>query len=337
MAPLDPIWVQNGNYSATEDRMLLAALTGARHFVDLAPQAAPLLSAGGGHGVVGATDLAVSQNGTPNMTVQVAAGVAFIRGTQQANQGVYLGGNDAAYSVAIAAANATNPRKDLIVARITDTDYGAGASALVIEAVTGTAAGSPAEPTPPENSLVLALVDVPANDTAIGNAQITDRRTRANGLGGILPCLSTTRPNPATAGMVIYELDTGILALHNGTTWIRLTGSEATTAGTTALTTSFAAAASVTLPAGRWTVIGKGWFNWASSSPGEQFDAELWDGSTQRDRAVHTSTIGTGQTPFSLLWTVTLASPLTVSLRVKTSGLDGTINVENVKLSALPG
>jgi hypothetical protein len=54
------------------------------------------VTAGGGHGVVGAGDLAVTQNGTPNMSVNVAAGRAFIRGTETGslNQGVYSFFND---------------------------------------------------------------------------------------------------------------------------------------------------------------------------------------------------------------------------------------------------
>lgn len=228
MTARDLIWAQDGSYSATEDRQALAALFGARLFTDLAPQAAALVSAGGGHGVVGANDLLVTQNGTPNMTVLVAAGQCVIRGTQQGDQGVYIGANDASFSVAIAAADGTNARKDLIVARATDTDYGAGATALVIEAVTGTAAGSPSEPVPPENSLVIALVDVPAGDTAIGSAQITDRRTRAYALGGVAVCTSTTRPNPVTEGQVIYEIDTNRLYVYDGAAWkfLRHTGNE---------------------------------------------------------------------------------------------------------------
>jgi hypothetical protein len=67
--------------------------------------------------------------------------------------------------------------------------------------VTGTPAPSPSEPAAPANSWVLAMVDVPALDTAITNSQITDRRTtqtgqfgRAASLGGVITCTSATRP-----------------------------------------------------------------------------------------------------------------------------------------------
>jgi len=131
----------------------------------------------GGGGVLDAGDLKVAENGTPNLSVNVAAGRILIPGTESSFQGTYFAENRSTLNVAIAAADATNPRKDLVVAKVQDAAYSGVTNAWSLVVVTGTPAPSPAEPAVPANAMVLALVDVPANDTAITNSQITDRRT----------------------------------------------------------------------------------------------------------------------------------------------------------------
>lgn len=127
-------------------------------------------------GVLHPGDLKVTQNGTPNLSVNVAAGEVLIAGTESSFQGVYYAENRSTLNLAIAAADATNPRKDLVVAKVEDAFYSGVTNAWSLAVVTGTPAPSPAEPAVPANALVLALVDVPALDTAITNSQITDRR-----------------------------------------------------------------------------------------------------------------------------------------------------------------
>jgi hypothetical protein len=128
-------------------------------------------------GVYAAGDLAVTQkSGTPDMSVDVAAGRILIKGTEATYQGTYFAENDNVLNVGIVAADATNPRKDLIILRVQDAVYSGATNDITIEAVTGTPAGSPVEPTLPANSFELAMIDVPANDPSIENAQITDRR-----------------------------------------------------------------------------------------------------------------------------------------------------------------
>lgn len=72
----------------------------------------------------------------------------------------------AAADVTITAADATNPRIDLIVVN--------SAGALAVRA--GTAAAAPKPPVRTANDVVIAFVYVPANDTAIGTTQIIDKR-----------------------------------------------------------------------------------------------------------------------------------------------------------------
>jgi hypothetical protein len=114
-----------------------------------------IVAGSAGTGVI--TGCAVAAQGSPDMTVAVAAGTVRVAG---------------AAAVAVAAGNvaitadATNPRFALVVVD------GAGAKS----AVAGTADPDPLVPDLPANSVALATIWVEANDTAIGATQITDKR-----------------------------------------------------------------------------------------------------------------------------------------------------------------
>lgn len=151
-------------------------------------------------GLVGPADLQVSAQSTPNMSVQVAAGRAWMLGTQASNvsggdwstQAGYFGINDAPLTVTISAANATNPRIDLIVAYVQDSFYSGSNNQLLIGVVTGTAAPSPSAPAAPSNALALAQVAVAANATSITNSNITNTAGLLSvARGGILPVTAT--------------------------------------------------------------------------------------------------------------------------------------------------
>jgi hypothetical protein len=190
-------------YNAREYRRLLYDLLG----YDLTQT--PGIGAGG---IFKANSLKVQERSTPNNSVDVLSGGCIVRGSQNANQGVYFVYNDATVNVPMSVGNATNPRKDVVGVQIQDVEYGAGAHSAAITVLTGTPASSPAEPTRPANWLDLALVDVPANDTAFTNSQITDRRRLLGAAGGVIICTSTTRPSVNLyKGMTIYETDTNRL------------------------------------------------------------------------------------------------------------------------------
>jgi len=166
------------------------------------------------HGIVRATDFEVTQNGTPNMSVNVAAGGAFIRGTQNANQGAYHVWNDGTVNLSISAADATNGRRDLVIAQVRDSYYSGATDDARITVVTGTPAASPADPSLASfpNALVLARITVAAGDTAINTADITDLRTIANQSGKI-PTFSTTTARdiaiPVPVEGQVYYLNSG--------------------------------------------------------------------------------------------------------------------------------
>lgn len=136
-------------------------------------------------GVLGANDLKVTVSS--GLTVSAAAGRAVVAGTESATQGAYFADARTATLVTLATANAVNPRIDLIVVRVRDSAYSGlvANDGVTIEAVTGTAAASPAAPATPANSIVLARVAVAANATTLVAGNITDYRTFHVRPGGI--------------------------------------------------------------------------------------------------------------------------------------------------------
>jgi len=166
-------------------------------------------------GVVLTGDLAVVQNGTPNMSVNVAAGTAVIDGTENSvTQGSYICTNDAVVNLAIAASDPTNPRNDLIVAKVQDAAYSGATNLWSLAVVTGTPAGSPVDPATPLNAIILARVRVNATVTTIVNANITDLRPFVHG-----------SISPGAGGFTLWDstgalknavwTDAGVMALRN--------------------------------------------------------------------------------------------------------------------------
>lgn len=203
-----PIFIQGNSHPAEETRLMLAGMLGSV----TGSFAGGVAASDPAHGVVRATDLAVTQNGTPNMSVNVAAGGCFIRGTQSANQGAYHLWNDGTLNVGLLGSDATNPRRDLIVAQVRDLNYSGALKDALITVVTGTPAASPSDPAVPANSLVLARIAVGAGVSSILTANITDLRPVAN-IAGKMPTFttaalaSTAIPSPVDGQA--YYLNTG--------------------------------------------------------------------------------------------------------------------------------
>jgi hypothetical protein len=211
MAEKQASYIQASSHPADTDRLVLEGL--------MNPAGAPVSGALFGVGSA-AGDLLVVQNGTPNMSVNVGAGHVWIDGTESATQGVYHGYNDATKNLVVAASDPTNPRKDLVVAKVQDAAYSGAVNAWTLAVVTGTPAASPAEPTVPANAVVLAMISVAALATTVTNANITDRRRRASALGGVVVCTSTTRPTTGLyEGLTIYETDTDRVLYYDGAAW----------------------------------------------------------------------------------------------------------------------
>jgi hypothetical protein len=133
-------------------------------------------------GICGAGEYAVAQSGTPAMSVQVAAGRAWVAGGYVSppsgftwtTQGMYSVFNDAAVTLTIATSNPTNPRIDVVYLQVQDSFYSGGTDAAILGVVTGTPAPSPTVPAIPTNAISLANIAVAANATTIVNANITN-------------------------------------------------------------------------------------------------------------------------------------------------------------------
>lgn len=129
---------------------------------------------------------AVTTAGT-NLTLDVAKGAVLSNGALLA---VTAG------TVTIGTADATNPRIDLVVV----------SSAGTKSVRAGTAAASPKPPVRTANDVVLAMVYVPANDTAIATNQITDKRVLRT-QGPIVIYKTTTAETTNTTAAAIHLLN----------------------------------------------------------------------------------------------------------------------------------
>jgi len=188
-----PSWLQNGSHPAENDRLTTQALYATT-------------------GTIGSTSLAVTQNGTPNMSVNIAVGWAAIVGTSTTTQGTYVSYNDAVVNAAIATAPATNSRIDLVCLTVNDAYYSGSTNNIVVNVVTGTAAASPVAPATPANSIALAQVLVGTSVTSILTANITDVRVQTTtnlpvvSLTGTQTLTNKTLTSPVINGGVVTSL-----------------------------------------------------------------------------------------------------------------------------------
>lgn len=119
----------------------------------------------------------------------------------------------------LTAANPSNPRKDIVVARVYDDDVDlSGQRAVVTEYIVGTPAGSPSEPPLPGGAVKLAVIDVPANNTAGSTLTETWPYTVAN--GGVLPTRSATElPAVPNESQYVDRQDLDQLMRYSGSAW----------------------------------------------------------------------------------------------------------------------
>lgn len=145
--------------STVVNQVVLPAVTQESIFDDsISP---PNAQAGGGYVVGNASELQVQAQNTPDMTVKVTSGIGYnAKGSRFAV--------DPIVSITITAADATNPRNDIIV--IDENGIG--------QVRTGTPANPANDPTLNAGDLVLARVQVAANATTITGGNIFDLRNR---------------------------------------------------------------------------------------------------------------------------------------------------------------
>jgi hypothetical protein len=125
----------------------------------------------------------VAPMASPSLSLQVYPGTGII---SRASQAVYQAYLDAGIvNPRCADADPTNPRLDLIVARVEDAAIGDSFTRAQIQVITGTPAGAPVLPPLPAGAIPLASARVNALATTITSANITDLRKSAGLQGAI--------------------------------------------------------------------------------------------------------------------------------------------------------
>lgn len=208
-----PAYLQDSSHGAALFRQALTSLFGLS-------QPGTLAASDGGVTNVG--DLDVTQNGTPNMSVNVAGGSCWIPQTNAANGGLYFGLNDGTVNLAISAADLTDPRIDTVVATVNDAAYSGATNNWVLQVLTGTPTSGATlsnlsgKAALTESSIVLGYVLVPADASTIVTADIDNVQTPVSLLSplrGVLigeeGALTSATPPPATTGA--YYLQCGTL------------------------------------------------------------------------------------------------------------------------------
>lgn len=122
-----------------------------------------------------ASGFKVAQHSTPNLTLDVSSGRAWVSGDDVTNQGTYMVWNDATFTTGNLTVPASGTYHHRVVLQIQDklengtwTGYQAA-----ITVIADTGGGLPAEP---NSAITLATVDVPSGSATITNSMINDYR-----------------------------------------------------------------------------------------------------------------------------------------------------------------
>lgn len=152
----------------------------------------------------------------------------------------------------------------------------------------------------------------------------------------VIVCTSGTRPSAPIEGMIIYETDTDRLGAYNGTTWVPVAAAlHEAPGGWTAGTAYSALTPSLTLPAGNWVVQAKGHFA-ISTATARQYDVQLWNSTSGAELDAAGAKAGIdANMPWALMAPLATTASATVQVRAKTSAVDGTQLLVNVRLWAV--
>ena len=166
--------------------------------------------------------------GTPTTTVTATSTTwtcnthaGIIDGETAAIAGPYAYAVNTAQTGSVTAANATNPRVDIVYAQVSDPAESDGSSvpSVVIAYLAGTAAPAPVAPATPARSMVLAQINVPVSGG--GSPTVTWVAPTLTAAGGIIPVASSTERDALTAyeGLTVYRMDTNVLESYSGSAW----------------------------------------------------------------------------------------------------------------------
>jgi hypothetical protein len=161
-----------------------------------------------------------------NMSVDVAAGRAVIKGDDEANQGSYRVISTATENLPIGARPGSDSRIDLVVARVRDAAVTGGVSSdWILEVIPGTVAAAPVVPAVPATAIPLAEITVTSATLSITATEITkDRRSAAQNAAYVAKAGSTM------AGLL--TLDAGLASTLMRAITVSVPTGESTTSTT---------------------------------------------------------------------------------------------------------
>lgn len=141
-------------------------------------------------------------------TWTLAPCAAMIDPGASTHQGMYGWASDANVTGAVTAADATNPRKDIVYIQVNDSSAGdgSGATTAPVLYLAGTPGVTPSAPALPARSFLLGTITVPQSGG--GSPAVALNQVFYVAAGGRLPVFSTTdRPSSPYAGQEIVRLD----------------------------------------------------------------------------------------------------------------------------------
>jgi hypothetical protein len=204
--------MQAGSYPARNDRLALTALLAYPGF--LADEATPMRIRQGVKPSYTNYQMKVRAAATPNMTVIVSAGFAFVDQHDTGGTGTYVCVNDADTILTVQPAGGAGQfRKDTVVASAYDQEYAGAVSEWRLEIIQGpyaASAGATVRGTLPANAQILADLAIGPSQTSVAAANITDVRNYSVALGGIVPVGSNAAPTRPHPGQVLYLTDTDV-------------------------------------------------------------------------------------------------------------------------------
>lgn len=171
---------------------------------------------GARYGVVAGTSTGIVTATSTTWSCGVHRGVLDLEAN--AVEGAYAYSVDAAVSGALAAADSTYSRIDIVYVQLSDPAAGDGTTTPSVQVLyqAGTPAASPVAPTTPARSMVLAQITVPK--AGGGAPSVTFVAPFTVALGGILPASAAQRPGAPYVGQYVDDPTAGLMR-WDGSEW----------------------------------------------------------------------------------------------------------------------
>lgn len=217
-----PAWMQAGSYPARTDRLILSSLLSYPGFA--VDESTPTRIRQGIKPSYQNYQLKARAAPTPNMTVIVSAGFAFIDNHDSGGLGTYVCVNDADRTLTVQpAGGAGQYRRDCVVASVYDAETAGSVSEWRLEVIQGAyaaTAGAAVRPSLPPNCSLIADLTIGPSQSSVAAGQIFDSRNFSVAAGGILPVSSTIAPPRLHPGQTLYltNLDKMVYGKLDGTT-----------------------------------------------------------------------------------------------------------------------